>query len=63
MTDKQLYRAKELKKQIKTCDNILSFEKDKNVWFCNNEISFMRKEIFGVVKSKKAELEREYSEL
>lgn len=29
MTDKQLKRAKELKKQIKTCDNILSFEKNK----------------------------------
>ena len=63
MTDKQLARAKELKKQIKTCDNILSFEIDKNLWFCNNEFSFMRKEIFDVVKSKKAELEREYSEL
>ena len=63
MTDKQLNRAKEIKKHIKTCNNILSFEKNKNVWFCNNEFSFMKKEIFDVVKKKRAELEREYNEL
>lgn len=63
MTDKQLNRAKELKRQIKICNNILTLEKDKNVWFCNSEISFMRKELFDVVKSKKADLEREYSDL
>ena len=28
-----------------------------------SEISFMRKELFDVVKSKKADLEREYSDL
>ena len=63
MTDKQLRKAKELKKQIQTCDNILSFEVNKCVWLCDNEFSFMKKEIFDAVKNKKAELQAEFDNL
>ena len=63
MTDKQYKRADEIKKQLKTCENMLSFENSKVVEFANNFCGFMQKELFDVVKKKKAELEREYSEL
>lgn len=63
MTDEQFKRANEIKKQIKTCENILSFEDSNVVIFANNNCNFIQKELFNVVKKKKAELEREYSEL
>jgi hypothetical protein len=63
MTDKQFERAKEIKNQLQLCNNMLSFEKDNNVIFANNFCRFIQKDLFDVVKKKKAELEREYSEL
>lgn len=63
MTDKQFKKANEIKKQIKTCENILGWQGVKTVEFANNRCEFMRNELFDVVKKKKAELEREYSEL
>ena len=63
MTDKQFERAEEIKKQIKLCENMLSFEGSNVVVFANNNCNFIQKELFNVVKKKKAELEREYSEL
>ena len=43
MTDKQFERASEIKKQLKLCNNMLSFEKDNNVIFANNFCRFIQK--------------------
>ena len=63
MTDEQYKRACEIKKKLQTCNNMLIWEKSKNVEFAKNFCGFIQKELFDVVKKKKAELEREYSEL
>lgn len=63
MTKEQLKRAREIEKELKVCNNILGFQRNANVEFCHNFCGFMKKELFDVVKKKKADLEHEFENL
>lgn len=63
MTEKRLKRGNEIKEQLHTIDNILSWEHANCITFCNARCEFIRKELFAVVHKKKVELEAEFNEL